>query len=107
MYIILLQNIVEAEADYNTSNLKQPRIQYIGSPDITIARVLVAGQKFMFSELLYAVEVLFKIFWTIDIEYPQSSSHVWQFMQFGVFEFDVGVNSPPPIILTCINDNKS
>lgn len=81
----------QIEADSNIENQKkqaeetktpiQPKVFIIGPLESSIACVRIHEIIFNFVNIFEAIDCCFKLFWSLNLKYPEESKHCWLFIQ--------------------------
>ncbi len=79
-------------------------VQALGDPlqCASQAFVILAGQALPQNTLLGAVDVCFKAFYVLDINYPKQCAAVWEFLQQVVFQIEGPESKPVTFLKTAL-----
>lgn len=62
--------------------------------------VIIEQQRYTFSDCLYALDALFKIFFALDIPYPLETKVMWQFIDQLVYKISKAVDPGASVVLS-------
>jgi len=119
MKIYILQNAIELQEVYLNKENKastfgltvQPYVTLLCSDpsnEFIVAASYVVINKFVYSveTPLKAVDICFKTFFALNLDYPKESNHIWQFIQQFLYEITTKTDKNYQSVNLIINDLK-
>lgn len=84
----------------------QPILCGVGTSYIELTDVYVfyANIFYKLPNIVQAVDVAFKIFQVLDLQYPLDCQTVWRFLQSYIYEFPLNNKEKDNILVTILND---
>jgi len=93
---------------FNTKQKLQPFICIIGSNFVSCDEFYVYyfGTYYKFNNIVRAVDICFKIFQVLNLNYPHQSELVWTFIQKFIFQIDLNSDVQCSSLASLISDLK-